>query len=160
MQSQYIHARTGRTPYTTEQRLTRFWARVDKSAGQDGCWLWLGYKDRYGYGQIRIAGRKQAKASRFAWEIRNGPMAKDQEACHSCDNPACCNPAHIFPGTHAENLHDMKVKGRHWRASQMTCRNGHPFDSFGSRGQRQCSICRRASQQAYEARKKASHGMS
>ena len=91
---------------------TRFWRFVDKTAGPDGCWLWTGECGRHGYGQFRF-GHRQVKAHRFAYECSVGPIKDGLLACHRCDNPPCCNPAHIFPGTNADNVADRNAKGRH-----------------------------------------------
>lgn len=154
MPTQYTHQRTSRTPYSPALRLARFWARVDTSAGEIGCWPWLGYKNARGYGQVRIEGRRLYPAYRFAWESVNGPMDKAFEARHTCDNPPCCNPLHIEPGTHADNLADMKARGRHWRANQTHCVNGHPFDYVDGKGTRRCSICRRIAVAKYDAKRR------
>lgn len=91
----------------------RFWARVDVR-GPDECWPWIGYLDADGYGQIAEGGRcsEPLATHRVAWEQVNGPIPDGMDICHSCDNPPCCNPAHLFPGTHDDNMADMKAKGR------------------------------------------------
>lgn len=73
------------------------------------CWEWQGAKNARGYGVIRCEGRT-VLAHRFAWMIANGAAS----ACvlHRCDNPSCCNPAHLFLGTRADNVRDMDSKGR------------------------------------------------
>ncbi len=104
-----------------EQRMSeRFWSKV--SVVEDSrCWLWNGSSDVNGYGKFRASGRT-IRAPRVAFFLRNSRWPNN--ACHRCDNPRCCNPDHIFDGTHAENMRDMAEKGRaktdrgeaHWRA--------------------------------------------
>ena len=97
----------------------RLWEKVDRSAGADGCWIWTGAKGARGYGRITVVeadGKKIAKnAHRVAWELTHGPLLKGQLVCHNCpggDNPSCVNPAHMFIGSHKENMRDMAKKGR------------------------------------------------
>lgn len=52
------------------------------------------------------------KAHRLAWALKNGPLPEGGLVCHSCDNPKCCNPSHLFIGSHFENTRDMLKKGR------------------------------------------------
>jgi hypothetical protein len=90
----------------------RFWPRVDRSGGPDACWPWMGYREAFGHGRFWADGRHQL-AHRVAWAFTNGPIAPDVALCHRCDNPPCCNPAHLFEGTRADNIADMVAKGRH-----------------------------------------------
>ncbi len=94
------------------QVAARFWSKVDRSGGPDACWPWLASCFDNGYGQFKV-GIQNRKAHRVAWELVNGSIPKGMLMMHAeCDNPPCCNPAHLKPGTNAENSQDMVSKGR------------------------------------------------
>lgn len=99
--------RTGKKGRLADQ----LWAKVQK-AGPDECWPWIAAKYRKGYGHLNDLGRTKA-AHRVAWELTNGAIPDGMFVCHHCDNPSCCNPAHLFLGSAKDNTLDMIRKGRH-----------------------------------------------
>jgi hypothetical protein len=102
-------------PAITDERAAFFWSRLDMSSGATGCWLWSGARRGGGYGQIhiaRIGGRNiRVFAHRAAWFLAHNEWPA-RCVCHSCDTPLCCNPAHLFLGTHGDNMRDKQLKGR------------------------------------------------
>lgn len=97
--------------------VTRLWARV-KKAGPTDCWLWEGSKDKQGYGLIGDENRVLRMAHRVAYEDIKGPLPAGVILRHTCDNPPCCNPDHLLPGTHADNMNDMVSRGRSMRGEK------------------------------------------
>lgn len=90
--------------------IRRFWKKVKKSKADD-CWPWTAAKTEHGYGRFGLK-KKSWVAPRLAWIISNGRVPKDKFVLHSCDNPPCCNPAHLFIGTQKDNMRDAIKKGR------------------------------------------------
>ena len=89
----------------------RFWSKVDKSGGES-CWPWKAYRHpKWGYGTFGFGGKMQL-AHRVAWILSNGPIPAGLSVLHRCDNPPCCNPAHLFVGTQQQNIADCLSKGR------------------------------------------------
>jgi hypothetical protein len=85
--------------------------RVDRSGGPEACWPWTGCHNGYGYGVLSVNNRMKG-AHRLAYEAAKGPIPKGLSVCHTCDNPPCCNPAHLFVGSHKDNGLDMARKER------------------------------------------------
>lgn len=104
----------GRPTLSPTEVERRFWSRVDKSAGDDTCWPWTAAKLPNGYGAAWREGRSQ-KAHRVAWELTFGSIPAGSLICHHCDNRLCCNPSHLYAGSHWDNTQDMVRRGRHNR---------------------------------------------
>jgi hypothetical protein len=90
---------------TTEEA---FWARVVKTG--DGCWQWTGVTNEWGYG--RLVPPHNVLAHRFSWTLHFGAIPEGMLVCHTCDNPSCARPGHLFLGTVADNNRDRDAKGR------------------------------------------------
>ena len=78
---------------------------------ESGCWVWAGSKSADGYGKFSV-GTKDWRAHRFSWTSRRGPIPDGQLVLHSCDNPPCVNPDHLFLGSQLDNRADCSAKGR------------------------------------------------
>jgi hypothetical protein len=98
--------------YRARQRDTLdrvFWTKI--VIQPNGCWAYQGAITQHGYGALVRNGEKIG-AHKRAWELAKGPIPDGLYVLHHCDNPPCCNPAHLFLGTQIDNLADMRAKGR------------------------------------------------
>ena len=120
----------GRNPYL----IARFWAKVDVGNwGQNQCWPWHGGANKNGYGRFKIATGKLVSPHVFAYEYFFGtPVEHDgyhgTVIRHTCDNPRCCNPAHLRAGTQLENVEDMDRKRRRGHHRPGTPNQWHKLD--------------------------------
>lgn len=113
MSIEILHQRPPSTqPVYPSSLVDRFWRHVDRTAS-DGCWPWNGATIGKGYGWFAVSSAKREYAHRVAYQLSAGVTLRPGECvCHHCDNPICVNPAHLFVGSHADNVRDRDLKGR------------------------------------------------
>lgn len=104
-----------KTPNKRQPIEDRFWRHVARGA-PDECWPWTGGLARKGYGQFTLGrteyGKEKIGAHRMAFILAKGEIPDGLQVCHTCDNPVCCNPAHLWLGSNGDNQADMWRKGR------------------------------------------------
>jgi len=131
---------------TAEQQQTDFWQSVHQP--KVGCWDWQRGQNGRGYGRVCFCG-KYWRTHRLAWHSAVGEIPSGLFVLHTCDNPACCNPAHLWLGTQLENMGDASAKGRinPWRRGITHCKRGHEFNKKNTyhhkNGLRRCRACNR-----------------
>ena len=135
------------TKLSNEQR---FWPKVDKN-GLNGCWVWVGLLNAYGYGEFNV-NRRHLGAHRFSYTTIKGPIPEGLELDHLCRVPRCVNPDHLEAVTHQVN--NMRGFSPSALAARKThCPQGHPYDLFNTvyekSGFRRCHICKKANQRKY-----------
>ena len=125
-----------------------FWSRVERGHPLD-CWPWMGYRLPSGYGILRWEGGKEY-AHRVAWLISGRQLKSGLVIMHSCDNPPCCNQAHLRQGTSSDNTKDAIAKGRfkqhrneRQRQHSAFCKHGHSIAETGRYDSGHCRACNR-----------------
>jgi hypothetical protein len=97
-----------------------------------GCLEWQGYLNPKGYGKIARGGNVADFGMTYvhiaAYELFIGPVPAGMEVCHSCDNRPCCEPTHLFLGTHKQNMEDMVAKSRQARGERSAASKLKPSD--------------------------------
>jgi hypothetical protein len=133
-----------------------------KPGSPDECWLWQGYRQPSGYGHLYgidpDTGRQKAMmATRYAYLLHKGAIPDGHVICHTCDNPPCVNPAHLWAGTNKANSQDCILKGRaRGNSNADYCRSGHlrtPDNTAIVSNRRLCKICNRASSNRFNQKK-------
>jgi hypothetical protein len=97
-----------------------FWKRIRVGAPND-CWDWIKGKSPKGYGRYTKAKRNgmPSGAHQVSWILTYGVIPRGLYVLHTCDNPSCCNPNHLFLGTAKDNAEDKVRKGRQPRGEQI-----------------------------------------
>ncbi|MEU2236139.1 HNH endonuclease signature motif containing protein [Streptomyces vietnamensis] len=123
--------------------------------------MWTGGRGDHGYGSLKDDDRRAISTHRFSWQLHHGAIPADMEVCHTCDNPPCVRPDHLFLGTHTDNMQDMLKKGRLVSAwgRRTACSAGHAYDEANTRvdrnGHRRCRACSREGDKRRRERKKS-----
>jgi hypothetical protein len=109
----------------SEKDVLRFMSKV-KFFEKDKCWEWSGVKVRDGYGRFRMK-NKMLLAHRFSYLVAGGKLNKEIYVCHTCDNPGCVNPEHLYAGNQTYNMRDCAKKGRNNQQKKTHCPQGHSY---------------------------------
>lgn len=101
-------------PFLTEKDKERFFSKI--RVVESGCHEWQACIEKGGYARTKILDSSDKKRGYFVHRVAlflaTGEQPADKHVCHTCDNPKCCNPEHLFFGTRSDNMRDMLAKGR------------------------------------------------
>lgn len=115
--------------HLTDKVIALFRSRIHYGKPND-CWEWgEGY---FGYRKFQFDGKPHG-AHRVMWTIKNGPIPNGKMICHTCDNPPCVNPAHLFLGNNSSNMQDAVDKKRHNQTRKTHCPQGHPYSKTNTK---------------------------
>lgn len=153
----YNRGQRGKTPIPVEKRL---WARVVKSPETDGCWVWMGAVCGKGYGVIGVEKQRMEMTHRVSWRIHRGEIPDGMDVLHTCDNPPCMRPDHLFLGTQLDNMRDASKKGRlaDRQRNRTHCKHGHgltPENIYSNPKHgliRGCKMCHRINDRKQKAK--------
>lgn len=113
--------------YTTEERISAFWSKVNKNGSipqhcpeLGNCWEWTASLARNGYGIVKFNSKTNKMPHRISWIIAYGDIPDNLFVLHSCDNRKCVNPKHLFLGTAKDNTRDMDLKNRRGNYCKVT----------------------------------------
>lgn len=124
-------------------RVLRFWTKVLVGLN-DECWLWIGSKDRKGYGQFRVASNKTNKAHIFSYVLHFGLIPKKLHVDHKCSNTSCVNPFHLQLLTNKKN-NEKSNSPSAINKRKTHCIHGHSFTKSNTirykDGYRRCKTC-------------------
>lgn len=158
------HGAAEHTPHTEKSVRERLMERVSVK-GPNECWEWKGStRGRPGmrYGIMSVNGKNRT-VHRISYELANGVIGKEIEyrqkcVCHTCDNPLCVNPRHLFIGSHLRNMQDKSAKGRSPNKQKTHCKRGHEYTEQNTyvcrRGIRNCRECHRIRQRENRRKKR------
>jgi hypothetical protein len=143
-------------PFHAKPRYKTASSKVGWLVMENGCHIWQGCKDGCGYGVVRFEG-KTRRVHRVRYTLEVGEIPEGMELDHfACDTPACCNPEHVRPASHYENV----LRGRSFaaeNAAKTHCPKGHPYTPenaipwFAARGRKSCRACNVVASAAYYA---------
>lgn len=139
---------------------TRWQAKVDTAGGPNSCHPWTAAVDSDGYGWFWVDGGARKAHRWLLGHLRGRALEPGEMACHTCDNPTCCNAKHLYVGDAAANADDRKSRGRgrtNGNELKTHCKHRHPFDTANTymdpRGFRQCRACAAERRRRHEQRR-------
>jgi len=142
-------------PPLSDLQLVRFHSSYE-ALGEDDCWPWLKGRNKKDYGRFAFRDT-EFQATRIAYKLATGTDPGPLFVCHSCDNPCCVNPKHLWLGTNTDNIRDCVSKHRMVNQNKTSCPQGHPYDAQNTRMSkrgRDCKACDNARRRARYRRHK------
>lgn len=133
-------------PYKKKPIEERFWVKVEMIPFHS-CWEWSACTLDFGHGQFNVGNKKRILAHVYSYILHKGPVPEGLQVNHTCDNPGCVNPDHLYSGTQQDNMDDIRERKRSGHLKKTHCPQGHEYspDNLLKRddGYRDCKICAR-----------------